>query len=241
MPDNDAANITQLIDDAISRRQLVTAQALSEAIATIKRDAASDVDLQRTNAVVQMEQAARHDLERRLSRLETDVQDIATKMGTMLEGMTALRKDQADHFDDVRLLRNEVQALSTASETLLELSKQRASTTNHVMSIQAKHSELLNNLTDEGSERAEELVRLDASMTSLQAVVVANQARLEDIAERIDKVDGVLSGMGAVVTMVTSRRARSIGLGILALLMSAALNIDLITIIETVARIVGGP
>jgi hypothetical protein len=84
-------------------------------------------------------------------------------------------------------------------------------------------------------------VRLDASMTSLQAVVVANQARLEDIAERIDKVDSVLAGMGAVVTMVTSKRARSIGLGILALLMSAALNIDLFVLIETVGRIVGGP
>ena len=141
----------------------------------------------------------------------------------------------------MRLLRNEGQALSTASETLLELSKQRANTTNHVMSIQAKHSELLNHLTDDGNERAEELVRLDAGMTSLQAVVVANQARLEDIAERIDKVDGVLAGMGAVVTMVTSKRARSIGLGILALLMSAALNIDLFVLIETVGRIVGGP
>lgn len=241
MTDYDAVHIRQLIDNAISSREFVTRGDLEAALSAIKRDAASDYDLQRTNAAMQIEQAARQDLERRLSRLESDVQAIDEKMGQVLVNITSLKASQDDHFDDVKMLRNEMQALATASETLLELSRQRQATTNHLLATQQKHSEILNALTDEGGERAEELVRLESSMTALQAAVVGNQERLERIKVRIDSVDDVLTTLGAVVTMVTSKRSRAIITAGAALLFSAAFNVDVMGVIEAVLRLLAGP
>lgn len=240
MTDYDAVHIRQLIDDAIAARQLVTADMLTEALAAVKRDAASETELRRTNAVVQIEQAARQALETRLSQLESDVQAIDNKMGQVLENIGALKASQDDHFDDVKALRNEVHALATATDTLLDLSRERQATTNRLADIQDKHSQLLNHLTDEGGERAEELVRLESSMTSLQAATVANQTKLERIAVRIDQVDDVLTGLDLFVTMVTSKRAQSIILGGAALLISAAFDVDVVAIVQTVLGITGG-
>ena len=238
MTEYDAVHIRQLIEETIASHNLVTADMLAQALHAMRLQTASDSDLQ---DAVQTEKRARQQLEQRLSQLEDNVAAIDDKMGQLLTTVKALKTDQRDHIDDVKALRNEVHALATASETLLELSKQRHTTTNHVLAIIEKHSQMLNNLTDEGNERAEELVRMEASMTSTQAAIVANQTRLQDIAQQIDKVDDVLNGLGVFVTMVTSKRTRSILIGAAALLFSAAFDVDVIAIVDQVVRIVGGP
>lgn len=234
------SDIVRLVERTVAEMQLVTVAQFTKAITELKSRMVSEYQLQETNAAVQKEANAREEHERRLARLESDVQAIDSKVAQVLTTMTAIQAEQTTHYNDVRLLAKELQSVSQVSETLLEMSKQRQVTTNHLLSTQETHSALLKELTDEGADRAEEMVRMENAISTLQQAVVNNQNKLDDIVNRLEMVHSGLHGITVMSTVLTSKRVQSVLLGSLLLLISSAFNIDLSTIVETVIHLMGG-
>ena len=231
------AAVKSLIADVLAEYNFVTVAQLEEALQELRNRTVSEYQLQETNAAILRESNAREEHERRLARLESDVQAIDAKVAQVLAAMTAFKQDQSDTTEAVRSLRTEIKSLSTVTETLLELSKQRNSAFEHMQVIQQTHSEMLTALSDEGASRAEELVRMETAISTLQQSALATQTAIKALEGRFEALSTTFSSIDTMTAIVTSKRARTIIGTILALLISAAFNLDFYTIVENVFRV----
>ena len=231
------AAVKSLIADVLAEYNFVTVAQLEEALQELRNRTVSEYQLQETNAAILRESNAREEHERRLARLESDVQAIDAKVAQVLAAMTAFKHDQTDTTEAVRSLRTEIKSLSTVTETLLELSKQRNSAFEHMQVIQQTHSEMLTALSDEGASRAEELVRMETAISTLQQSALATQTAIKALEGRFEALSTTFSSIDTMTAIVTSKRARTIIGTIIALLISAAFNLDFYTIVENVFRV----
>ena len=231
------AAVKSLIADVLAEYNFVTAAQLEEALQELRNRTVSEYQLEETNAAILRESNAREEHERRLARLESDVQAIDAKVAQVLAAMTAFKQDQSDTTEAVRSLRTEIKSLSTVTETLLELSKQRNSAFEHMQVIQQTHSEMLTALSDEGASRAEELVRMETAISTLQQSALATQTAIKALEGRFEALSTTFSSIDTMTAIVTSKRARTIIGTIIALLISAAFNLDFYTIVENVFRV----
>ena len=231
------AAVKSLIADVLAEYNFVTAAQLEEALQELRNRTVSEYQLEETNAAILRESNAREEHERRLARLESDVQAIDAKVAQVLAAMTAFKQDQSDTTEAVRSLRTEIKSLSTVTETLLELSKQRNSAFEHMQVIQQTHSEMLTALSDEGASRAEELVRMETAISTLQQSALATQTAIKALEGRFEALSTTFSSIDTMTAIVTSKRARTIIGTIIALLVSAAFNLDFYTIVENVFRV----
>ena len=231
------AAVKSLIADVLAEYNFVTAAQLEEALQELRNRTVSEYQLEQTNAAILRESNAREEHERRLARLESDVQAIDAKVAQVLAAMTAFKHDQTDTTEAVRSLRTEIKSLSTVTETLLELSKQRNSAFEHMQVIQQTHSEMLTALSDEGASRAEELVRMETAISTLQQSALATQTAIKALEGRFEALSTTFSSIDTMTAIVTSKRARTIIGTIIALLISAAFNLDFYTIVENVFRV----
>ena len=231
------AAVKSLIADVLAEYNFVTAAQLEEALQELRNRTVSEYQLEQTNAAILRESNAREEHERRLARLESDVQAIDAKVAQVLAAMTAFKQDQSDTTEAVRSLRTEIKSLSTVTETLLELSKQRNSAFEHMQVIQQTHSEMLTALSDEGASRAEELVRMETAISTLQQSALATQTAIKALEGRFEALSTTFSSIDTMTAILTSKRARTIIGTIIALLVSAAFNLDFYTIVENVFRV----
>lgn len=231
------AAVKSLIADVLAEYNFVTVAQLEEALQELRNRTVSEYQLEQTNAAILRESNAREEHERRLARLESDVQAIDAKVAQVLAAMTAFKHDQTDTTEAVRSLRTEIKSLSTVTETLLELSKQRNSAFEHMQVIQQTHSEMLTALSDEGASRAEELVRMETAISTLQQSALATQTAIKALEGRFEALSTTFSSIDTMTAIVTSKRARTIIGTIIALLISAAFNLDFYTIVENVFRV----
>lgn len=236
----EVAAVRSLIADMLAENSFVTAKQLEEALQDLRKRTVSEYQLEQTNAAILRESNAREEHERRLARLESDVQAIDAKVAQVLAAMTAFKQDQSDTTEAVKSLRTEIRSLSTVTETLLELSKQRNNAFDHMQVIQETHSEMLTALSTEGALRAEELVRMENAISTLQQSALDTQAAIKALEGRFEALSVTFTSIDTITAIITSKRARSIIITIIALLVSAAFNLDFYTIVESLFRVLTG-
>lgn len=236
----DNQDLRTLVEQIIDETGLVSQSDLARAIDELRKQAVSEYQLQQTNKALEKESHARAEHEKRLARLESDVQSIDNKVAQILTSMDTVTRQQRGYIDDLKAMRLEFSALMQLTETMLELSKSRQVATAQMSEMQNKHNELLNQLSEEGAQRAEELVKLEQMVISAQSSLVANQSRLEGIDKRLEDIESNLAPLTLIAKVLGTRRMQSIMITLALLMISNILNVDLGQLIETFAQVLGG-
>ena len=236
----DHQDLRTLVEQIIDETGLVSHSDLARAIDELRQQAVSEYQLQQTNKALEKESHARAEHEKRLARLESDVQSIDNKVAQILTSMDTVTRQQRGYIDDFKAMRLEFSALMQLTETMLELSKSRQVATAQMSEMQGHHNELLNRLSEEGAQRAEELVKLEKMVISAQSSLAANQSRLEGIDKRLEDIESNLAPLTVVARIVGTKRMQSILITLALLMISNILNVDLGQLIETFAQVLGG-
>ena len=98
----------------------------------------------------------------------------------------------------------------------------------------------LHQLSEEGAQRAQELVKLEQMVISAQTALVANQSRLEGIDKRLEDIESNLAPLTIIAKVLGTKRMQSIIITLVLLMISNILNVDLAKLIETFAQVLGG-
>lgn len=221
------------IDELIRDRELVTRGELESRLAELA--SASQVAQTREAALLAIgaEAAARQQLETRLDKLETDVEQIAVTTVKLLTGVESQADELGRQTREMRQLDARVGELGAMSERMLKLTSEGQTVVSQLMLGQANGADMIATLLSESAEQSEASVRLKEQLEQVGQRVASQQVALDNLCDTLKRHEPVFITLGAAMSVASSRQGRLAMATLLAALLSALLNVDLTAIVMT--------